>query len=255
MQLTGTQEERVAAAIEFYKVRRSPGLDHDAVVEAYRKAGVPFTEAAEKLFREWNGVFDGERWYEEGHSYRMDFFMSLFNCDFSFYEHKPVDESAEDENLSAPAIMRKHYGADTVPVGYGGYYYQGYVFICPDGKLLMWHDYNPRDEFWEYDSLDELIQGELSFHCVGRVEKIVDRVGFEGSVEERLLAAVQFARKHGGFKNCQLIRYNGFPFDTSRMPADLSLPDGELCELLLKIMQEQELLGEHDIKWMFIVEE
>jgi hypothetical protein len=39
------------------------------------------------------------------------------------------------------------------------------------------------------------------------------------------------------------------------MPADLSLPDGELCELLLKIMQEQEFLGEHDIKWMFIVEE
>ena len=89
MQLTGTQEERVAAAIEFYKARRSSGLDHDAVVEAYRKAGVPFTEAAEKLFREWNGVFDGERWYEEGHSYRMDFFMALFNCDFSFYEHKP----------------------------------------------------------------------------------------------------------------------------------------------------------------------
>ncbi len=75
-----------------------------------------------------------------------------------------------------------------------------------------------------------------------------------GTKEERV-AAVQFARKHGGFKNCQLIRYNGFPFDTSQMPADLSLPDVELCDRLHKIMKEQDLLGEYDIKWMFIVEE
>ena len=39
------------------------------------------------------------------------------------------------------------------------------------------------------------------------------------------------------------------------MPADLSLPDVELCDRLLKIMKEQDLLGEHDIKLMLIVEE
>lgn len=44
-----------------------------------------------------------------------------------------------------------------------------------------------------------------------------------GTKEERV-AAVQFARKHGGFKNCQLIRYNGFPFDTSQMPLTSPCP-------------------------------
>lgn len=236
MNLTGTQEERVAAAIEFFRARRTRGRDFDSVAEAYRKAGVPFSEAAEKLFREWNGVFDGGLWYEEGDSYRLDFFMDMFNCDFSL-------------------CKAKYAPADAVPVGYGGYYYPGYIFVRPDGKLLMWHDYYVRGRFSEYDTLGELVQDELASLDVGCVEKIADIVLFEGSVNERLLAAVNFARKHGGFKNCRLIRYNGFQFDTGRMPGDLSLPDGELCALLLKILEAQELLGEHDIQRMFVSEE
>ena len=51
MELTGTLQERIAAAIEFAKAHRAYKYDHDKFVERYRKAGVPYTEAAEKFCR------------------------------------------------------------------------------------------------------------------------------------------------------------------------------------------------------------
>ena len=55
MELTGTLEERIAAALEFAKAHRAYEYDHDKLVKRYRSAGVPYTEAAEKFCREWDG--------------------------------------------------------------------------------------------------------------------------------------------------------------------------------------------------------
>ena len=72
MELTGTIEERIAAAVEFAKAHRAYEYDHEAFVERYRRAGVPYTEAAEKFCREWDGVFDHCRFCRRNKS-RIDF--------------------------------------------------------------------------------------------------------------------------------------------------------------------------------------
>ena len=65
MLLTGTTEERVDKAISFAKAHRTGGYEHEYFAGVYRKAGVPYTKPAEKLYREWAGVFDGILFYND----------------------------------------------------------------------------------------------------------------------------------------------------------------------------------------------
>ena len=72
MQLTGTEDERIATAITFAKAHRSHEYDRNAITDVYRKAGVPFTPAAEKFCREWDGVFDRVNMYPDRPNVVMD---------------------------------------------------------------------------------------------------------------------------------------------------------------------------------------
>ena len=72
MKLTGSLKERITQALDFAKAHRAYEYDHDMFVERYRKAGVPYTEAAEKFCREWDGVLDYCRFFGRDKS-RIDF--------------------------------------------------------------------------------------------------------------------------------------------------------------------------------------
>ena len=176
MKLEGTKEERVAAAVDFLNERRSFAYNRDNIAGVYHKAGIPFTDAADKFFAEWHGVLVGDVWYKEekegdhfhkkGEKYQLDFYMSLFDREEEIrrnYWYEPVDANESDDDLAPdfPALIRKHYGADTVPVGEGGYYYQGVIYITGDGRLLIYHPDYDEDLPWEYGSLTELMSGEL----------------------------------------------------------------------------------------------
>ena len=130
MELTGTIEERIAAAVKFAKAHRAHEYDHDKFVERYRKAGVPYTEAAEKFCREWDGVLDHCRFFGRDKS-RIDF---RFVCSLELTEG--FDSSEEALQYWYDPDTTDEYGPDTVPVATGGYYYYDIIWIKPDGSLI-----------------------------------------------------------------------------------------------------------------------
>ena len=130
MELTGTLEERIAAALEFAKAHRAYEYDHDKFVKRYRSAGVPFTEAAEKFCREWDGVLDHCRFCTRNKS-RIDV---RFVCSLELIEG--FDSSEEALRYWYNPDTRDRYGPDTVPVATGGYYYYDILWIKPDGSLI-----------------------------------------------------------------------------------------------------------------------
>ncbi len=130
MELTGTLEERIAAAVEFAKAHRAHEYDHDKFVKRYRSAGVPYTEAAEKFCREWDGVLDHCRFCTRNKS-RIDV---RFVCSLGLIEG--FDSSEEALRYWYDPDTRDRYGPDTVPVATGGYYYYDILWIKPDGSLI-----------------------------------------------------------------------------------------------------------------------
>lgn len=254
MKVEGTIQERVSAAVEFLRARRSFAYDRDKIAEAYRKAGVPFTAAADKFFEEWHGVFCGDLWskegeegdhfHKEGEKYQIDFYVSLFDREEEIrrnYRFEPVAADASDDEFDCdfPALIRKHFGADTVPVGEGGYYYQGVIYITPEGTLVIFHPDYDEELRWEYDSLPELLWCELQSPGLDFVEKIVASSGFSGPIGKRCLDVVKFARTHGGFGSCRLFRLYHVPLDIGGLPDDPLLSDDELAEILLQRLMKR----------------
>ena len=130
MELTGTLGERIAAALEFAKAHRAHEYDHDKFVKRYRSAGVPYTEAAEKFCREWDGVLDHCRFCTRNKS-RIDV---RFVCSLELIEG--FDSSEEALRYWYNPDTRDRYGPDTVPVATGGYHYYDILWIKSDGSLI-----------------------------------------------------------------------------------------------------------------------
>ena len=225
MKLTGTLDERIHSAVEFLKANRMKEYDHDKYVAAYRKAGIPFTDAADRLFAEWVGVWDGVCFYEHaGSPFSLDFFIDLFHD---------------------PKVIRRYYGGfsksaygkKTIPIGYGGYYYYADIYLTADGKIVAYHDYN-----WEryiendghgeeHDSLEDFAKWELFHHPPEQVEKIMEIKEFYGTLEERVAAEIAYIQEHGGFASCRLMNSAGIPCP---VPADREFSNAELTELLMR---------------------
>ena len=93
-------------------------------------AGVPYTEAAEKFCREWDGVLDHCHFFGRDKS-RIDF---RFHCSLELADGFDSSEAAL-QYWYAPE-MTDEYGLDTVPVATGGYYYYDIIWIKPDGSLV-----------------------------------------------------------------------------------------------------------------------
>ena len=224
MKLTGTTDERIHSAVEFLKVNRTHEYDRDKYAEAYRKAEVPFTDAADRLFREWVGVFDGACFYEGKSAHSLDFFVSLYDDD-------------EEIRRNYGGLAKGAYGLDTIPIGQGGYYYYADIYLTADGKIVAYHDYNweryiendGRGE--EHDSLEDFASWELFHHTPERVEKIMEIKEFYGSLEERVAAEIAYIQEHGGFASCRLMNSAGIPCP---VPADREFTDAELTELLMQ---------------------
>ncbi len=249
MRLTGTVEERARAAIEFLRAHRSFAYDREKKEALYRKAGVPFTDAADRFFREWDGLFEGDVYwkeskdnpfYRDGERYQADFYFDFFHRAERmkrFYASEPIDEDTDIESLAPdfPAIIRKLYGPETIPLGEGGYYYQGYIYLTPEGKILIHHpDYDDGDVFWDYDDFFDLFCGEMRSPCPDFVEKILAKEEFFGDFESRFLSVVRFARAHGGFERCRLFRINGARLDLRGMKDDPALSEEALAKRLMK---------------------
>lgn len=257
MQLTGTIQKRTAAAIQFLKAHRTKSYDRNEMAAVYQRAGVPFTEAADKFFQEWYGVVDGAYFYKiaketnkfhnEGDTVSIDCNFYLFTTEEEikdWYDSSPLDETADDDSCDSPTLIKRKYGADTVPVAEGGYYYPGCIYVRPDGRLLIFHpDYDYSDDgdikTWEYNNFFELMWHELSNTDPGFVETIFQIQHLSGTLMARIYAAVKFANAHGGFKSCRLFSSFHHPWDTSQMPNDPELTDDELAASLLQILERQ----------------
>ena len=156
MELTGTLEERIAAMVEFAKAHRAYEYDHDKFVKRYRNAGVPYTEAAEKFCREWDGVLDHCRFSTRSKN-RIDF---RFVCTLDLIDG--FDSSKEALRYWYDSDTRDKFGSDTVPVATGGYYYYDIIWIKPDGSLIaILPDYGGRVNY--FGNLFEYLCSEFIF--------------------------------------------------------------------------------------------
>ena len=177
MKLTGTLKERIAQAVEFAKAHRVYEYDHDMFVERYRRARVPYTEAAEKFCREWDGVLNFCRFCGANKS-RIDFW---FVCALDVTEYFETPEEAlkywydpetyeKDESLypNYPQEIRDEHGPDTVPVAAGGYYYFDIIWIKPDGSLIAIMPDDGRQK--HYDNLFDYMCFE--FGCAGMPDNV-----------------------------------------------------------------------------------
>ena len=215
MQLTGTTiQERIASAIAFAKAHRSHEYDCDKTAGIYRMAGVPFTEAAEKFWREWYGVWDCIDFYPdrpnvvnsdgEHHIERIDFYFSLVE-DAEKLEVGYTPESYLGWPDSA-GIIRKKYGDDTVPVSEGGYYYPSDIWVCSAGRIIsvLPEDFEEIGDEHVWNTLDEFLCFVLEGEHPARIEKVLARKELEGSLDENVSTTIAFAKAHGGFKHCRL---------------------------------------------------
>ena len=261
MQLTGTTiQERIASAIAFAKAHRSHEYDCDKTAGIYRMAGVPFTEAAEKFWREWYGVWNCIDFYPdrpnvvnsdgEHHIERIDFYFSLVED----AEKLEVDYTPESY-LGWPdsaGMIRKKYGDDTVPVAEGGYYYPSDIWVCSDGRIfsVLPEDFEEIGDEHVWKSLDEFLCFVLEDEYPARIEKVLARKELEGSLDENVSAAIAFAKSHGGFRLCRMTSAAARcdPIDIRRIAAleesasgnfADSIVDGELSALLLQVLKEQ----------------
>ncbi|GEM_PF-2668652 len=235
MKLTGTLQERIAAAIEFAKAHRTGEYDRNKTAKIYRKAGVPYTQAAEKFCRDWDGVLNYCRFCCANKS-RIDFwFACRLDVTEGFetpeealkYWYDPVTYEEEDDWYpNYPKEIREKHGPDTVPVAAGGYYYFDILWSKPDGGLIAIMPDDDREKY--YDNLIDYLCYE--FGCAGTpdsVEVDLEVKELEGTMEERCTAAVEFARAHGGFERCRLFPYNSGlnVVDLSEIIGDMKQPD------------------------------
>ncbi|MBO7630138.1 MAG: hypothetical protein J6S87_09415 [Bacteroidales bacterium] len=261
MQLTGTTiQERFASAIAFAKAHRSHEYDCDKTAGIYRMAGVPFTEAAEKFWREWYGVWDCIDFYPdrpnvvnsdgEHHIERIDFYFSLVE------DAEKLEVGYTPESYlgwpDSEGIIRKKYGDDTVPVSEGGYYYPSDIWVCSAGRIIsvLPEDFEEIGDEHVWNTLDEFLCFVLEGEHPARIEKVLARKELEGSLDENVSTAIAFAKAHGGFKHCRMTSAAARcdPIDIRRIAAledsasgnfADSIADGELSALLLEILKEQ----------------
>ena len=261
MQLTGTEKERIDAAIAFAKSHRSHQYDQEKIAEIYQKAGVPFTEAAEKFCREWDGVFDMVKMYPDKPNVVMDDGTHyLIDIDFSFNllsDSENVSDSVDNvqvwydadymrkdgdgcSNWYAECIedIRQKYGDDTIPVAEGGWYYPDIICVCPDGKIVSYLPDEGNDNV--YDCLEDFLHFHIGGHGLSSIEVIRDEEKLEGTMDERIAAAIAFAKVHGGFTHCRLFAemYSRAPLDLSRITEQNDLSDSDTAALLLRILEE-----------------
>ena len=257
MQLTGTTDkERIESAIAFAKAHRRHAYNHDKIAEVYRKAGVPFTDAADAFFREWYGVFTGISLYPNHTNISYDGgFHALIEIDFCFFLIDDEDELKDwyepgaypdydvfDDGFSwpdIPGMIRAKYGADTVPVARGGFYYPSTVYIRPDGMLIIILPDNGYDTEQFFDHLDEFICLQLNREGARRIEKVLESQKLEGTLEERITAAIEFAKSHGGFQSCRLFDdYQNAFLNISKLTSSEAPEDADLAALLYQIIKE-----------------
>jgi hypothetical protein len=234
MLLKGTFEERVDQAIAFARAHNTYVYDHEKISGIYRKAGVPYTKAAEKLFREWAGVFDGILFYDDNDNYwpthRVDFYISFFSDaeDFTDYGSKYAAEPGEDEDDTA-MLVRNKFGANAVPVATGGYYYPGWIYALPDGSLFSYHNDYDEDDGWHFDTFTDLLRMELGSPNPTRMEKIVEHKDISGTLDECIEQEIAFFKAHGGHQNCRLLNSAGIAVD---IPEDRDFTDAEMARFL-----------------------
>ena len=261
MELKGTVEERVEAAIAFARASRKP-YDHEKISDLYRKVGVPYTEAAEKVYREWDGVFEDIVVYHEDSIHCVDFFIYFFKDPKDFMQWYSVDAEKFVNEQTDPIyrtlqrahsyvyeeIVKEKCAPGTVPIAEGGYYYQGGIYVQPDGKLMCYHpDYDDEDG-WHFDDFTKLLDMELGAADPWRIERILEEKEVSGTLEAQVKEEIAYIRSHGGFKSCRLMNSAGIPVHIEN---DEALSDEEITQMLLQFFQRPmpEMLGNPHRIW------
>ena len=160
VELTGTKKERIDEAFRLaYNEVSDQALEHFR--EVYEKVGIRLLPSAERLYKQYGGVF-------RNHYIELD--EPVYNSDIILFFYADLGETRwpnEMERLFEGAMcdidpVREFAGQEVCPVGDIGFYYPPVVYVGEDGRLYCIYEY--KEEIDIFDTPEEIIADQLSNH-------------------------------------------------------------------------------------------
>lgn len=229
MKLTGTIEERIQQAAEFGRAHRSAEYNEKQVEELYFKSLVPFSAAARKFWSDWAYVLDKMLFCSDKETI-IDFSFSYFD------DIGRLNLTYGPSKFNLSKSIREDFGDEAVPVAEGGYYYPHTLWQLPDGKLLVVTPDN--ESAYMYDTLELFLGDQLDDEDPSYVLVVTDSRELTGTIEERINAAINFAKEHGGFKDCYFKLGISELIDLKKLLGRKKHSDAEIYDILLKTLTE-----------------
>ena len=129
--------------------------------EVYEKVGIRLLPAAEKLYKQYGGMFRNQY---------IELDEPVYNNDIIMFFYASLGETRwpnEMENLFEAAMddidsVTEVAGQEVCPVGDIGFYYPPIVYVAEDGHLYCVYEY--KEEIDVFSTPEEIIADQLSNH-------------------------------------------------------------------------------------------
>ena len=160
IELTGTRKERIDEAFNLaYTDVSDQELEHFR--EVYKKVGITLLPSAERLYKQYGGVFRNHYIELDKAEYNKDVFL-LFYADLGETRWPNEMERRFEEAMNDIDIVRELAGQEVCPVGDFGFYYPPVVYVGEDGRLYCVYEY--KEDINVYYTPEEIITDQLGNH-------------------------------------------------------------------------------------------
>ena len=160
IELTGTKKERLDEAFRMaYTDVSDNELEHFR--EVYEKVGIRLLPAAERLYKDYGGVFRNHYINLDAPEYNSDLFL-LFYADLGETRWPNEIERRFEEAMIDIGVVKEFAGQEVCPVGDIGFYYPPIVYVGENGRLYCLYEY--KEDIDIFPTPEEIIADQLSNH-------------------------------------------------------------------------------------------
>ena len=160
IELNGTKKERIAKAFQLaYTDVSDQKISH--FKEAYEKVGILLLPSAERLYKQYGGVFRNHYIELDEPQYNGDVFL-LFYADLGETRWPNEMERRFEEAMYDIDVVKDFANQEVCPIGDIGFYYPPIVYVGEDERLYCTYEY--KEEIDVFATPEEIIADQLSNH-------------------------------------------------------------------------------------------